>query len=130
MASKARGRRVLVVNDDARFAESVRGLLSDEGYEARAVHDGATAVEVVTEWQPDVVLLDLFMPRLDGWEFLRRRADTPALQGARVLVWSVGDAEELEFARRLGADVCLRRATTTPDQLLDSIAGLLDQPSG
>jgi two-component system OmpR family response regulator len=122
---EARHPRVLVVNDDAPLAESVCQLLREEDYEARLALDGEAALRTFAEWPADVVVLDLIMPRLDGWRFLERRSHEASLAQVPVLVWSVGARDELELARRLGADVCLARTATSPDQLLDTIAKLL-----
>jgi CheY-like chemotaxis protein len=109
---------VLVVNDDLRLAESVRTFLADEGYEARCAADGFEALDVLASWPAHVVLLDLMMPRLDGWQFLMHLAAHPELTDAAVVVWSVALPEELEQARALGAHECLSCASTNPDQLL------------
>jgi len=122
-------RRVLVVNDDAKLANGVRQLLCSQGYEARVAHDGVEAMEAFAAWPADLILLDLLMPRLDGWGFLEQRANDPALARAPVLVWSVAAADELDKARRLGATECLPRAAMTPDGLLASVARLLGQSS-
>jgi CheY-like chemotaxis protein len=121
--------RVLVVNDDVHLAESVCELLVAESYEACVAFDGLAAMEAVTDGQPDLILLDLFMPRLDGWGFLECRARDPALSRTPVLVWSVGSAEDLNRARRLGATECLSRVGSDPDGLLAVIARVLDQAS-
>jgi CheY-like chemotaxis protein len=120
-----RQRRVLVVNDEARLAESVRQLLSNDGYEARVALDGFAALELLAQTPADLILLDLIMPRLDGWSFLKHRAADPLLLGVPVLFWSVADRDAFEEAQRLGATRCLSRAETTPDQLLESIARLM-----
>jgi CheY-like chemotaxis protein len=119
-------RRVLVVNDDVRLADSVRGLLSDAGYDAAIASDGRAGLAILAEAGTDLVLLDLIMPGLDGWGFLRQLANRPASARPLVLVWSVADPDELERARQLGAAACLPRASTNPDQLLDTIAHLLE----
>lgn len=119
-------RRVLVVNDDVRLADSVRMLLNDAGYEASVASDGRAGLAFVTEAGTDLVLLDLIMPGLDGWGFLRQLASRPAGARPLVLVWSVADPDELDRARQLGATACLPRASTDPDQLLDAVAHLLD----
>jgi len=125
LADTALRSRILVVNDDVRVAESIRSLLRAEGYDAEAVFDGIEALETLARWPADLILLDLIMPRLDGWEFLQRRVHDPGLQRSTVLVWSVADANALERARKLGSNECLSRATTTPDQLLESVSRLL-----
>jgi CheY-like chemotaxis protein len=117
--------RVLVVNDDAPLARCVCRLLGEQGYDARLVLDGAAAVEAFEDWPADLIVLDLLMPRLDGWGFLEHRAGNPGLARAPVLVWSVAGAHDLELARQLGATECLPRAACTPDRLLDSVARLL-----
>ena len=117
--------RVLVVNDDGRLARSVQGLLSDSGYEARTADDGQRALEILADWPADLVLLDLVMPRLDGFGFLQRRAREAGRQQPPVLVWSVADDRLLEQARHLGATECLPMAASTPDTLLATVSRLL-----
>jgi CheY-like chemotaxis protein len=116
---------VLVVNDDAPLAESVCRLLREEDYEARLALDGEAAMQTFAEWPADLVVLDLIMPHVDGWRFLECRSRQASLAQVPVLVWSIGASDELELARRLGADACLARSATSPDQLLDTIATLL-----
>ncbi len=117
--------RVLVVNDDLRLAESVRSLLADEGYETRIARDGLAAIDALGEWPADLVLLDLMMPHLNGWDFLARRAREPALARSPVVVWSVAPTVELDRARQLGADECLPGGTTNPDDLLEVVSDVL-----
>jgi CheY-like chemotaxis protein len=118
--------RVLVVNDDIHLARSVYDLLVGEGYEARIAANGGAALRELATWPADLVLLDLIMPGMDGWEFLERRAASPDLTEAVVLVWSVAEPSELARARELGAAECLPRAATTPGMLLATVARLLD----
>jgi CheY-like chemotaxis protein len=119
---------ILVVNDDVRLADSVQRLLLEDGYDVHVTYDGASAIQGVSQWQPDLILLDLFMPRLDGWGFLEYRAVTPALQDTPVLVWSVGSRDDLDRARQLGATECLSRVGSDPDGLLASVARLVKAP--
>jgi two-component system response regulator MprA len=79
-------RRVLVVEDDDAIASLVQQALLDEGeYEVRRASDGVEALEMLGGWRPDVILLDLMMPRMDGWRFraeqrrLAIAADVPVL---------------------------------------------------
>jgi DNA-binding response OmpR family regulator len=69
--------RVLVVEDDAEIAEVLRRTLRQEGHDARIAADGEAALEAAAEFVPDLVILDLGLPKLDGVEVLRRlRADS------------------------------------------------------
>jgi CheY-like chemotaxis protein len=118
--------RVLVVNDDARLAQTVSTFLSEEGFDTRVVSNGQAAIDTLAWWPADVVLLDLIMPYLDGWGFLKRRASEPALARPLVVVWSVAAPEELERARDLGAAECLPGGATGPDRLLCAVKDLLE----
>ncbi|MFN8475055.1 MAG: PAS domain S-box protein [Anaerolineae bacterium] len=64
--------RVLVVDDNVDIVESLMELMEIEGHTARAAHDGLEAVAVAEEFRPDVVLLDIDLPRIDGYEACRR----------------------------------------------------------
>ncbi len=63
---------VLVVDDDVDTVEIVRYYLSEEGYQVRAARDGQEGFQALFDYQPDLVLLDVKMPKMDGWETCRR----------------------------------------------------------
>ena len=63
-------RRVLVVEDDDAIANLLLDTLADEGvFDARRARDGREALDVLAAWRPDVILLDMMMPGMDGWDF-------------------------------------------------------------
>jgi DNA-binding response OmpR family regulator len=64
--------RILLIDDDVNIREVVSLVLLDEGYDVSVAVDGAQALEMVESWQPHVILLDMRMPGMDGWEFARR----------------------------------------------------------
>jgi DNA-binding response OmpR family regulator len=79
---KTLGGRVLVVEDDAEITDVLRRSLRHEGYEVRTAGDGVEALDVASEFVPDLVVLDLGLPRLDGIEVcrqLRAEGDVPIL---------------------------------------------------
>ena len=84
----ARAARVLVVDDEPGIRNLVVDILGDEGYETRSAEDGVCAIEVLRTWTPDVILLDLSMPRMDGWEFLEARRALGLAPDAPVIVVS------------------------------------------
>jgi two-component system CheB/CheR fusion protein len=67
-----KGRRILVVDDNRDAAEALGELLTMEDEVVRICHDGIRAIEEVTSWHPEVVLLDIGLPGLDGYEVARR----------------------------------------------------------
>ena len=94
--------RVLVIDDDDDLAEVVREVLRDSGYAVATVRHGAAALELVRHISPNLILLDLTMPIMDGWSFLgqyRRNGKTSAR-----IVLLTGNPHAPEIARSLGAD--------------------------
>ena len=70
------GRRILVVDDEARIRGIVRGYLENDGYEVAEAGDGDAALTIADDWRPDLVVLDVMMPGADGLEVLRRLRTT------------------------------------------------------
>jgi two-component system, chemotaxis family, CheB/CheR fusion protein len=90
--------KVLVVEDcpDAAWAQA--SLVELAGYEVRQAHDGATALRAAAEFQPDVVLLDLGLPDMDGFQVAREIRRLPGLQDVRLVALTGFDRER--FIRR------------------------------
>ncbi len=75
-------KRVLVVDDEDRIRSVVRGYLENDGYEVAEASDGEAAIRVEQDWHPDLVVLDVMMPGVDGLEVLRRlrtRSEVPVI---------------------------------------------------
>jgi CheY-like chemotaxis protein len=112
MASMA-GTRVLVADDDARLAELISRYLIMEGYEVETVADGLAAVERATAEPPDLVILDIMMPGIDGLEACRRiRANLATAELPVLVVSALG--EEEATARRAGASATLKKPFVLP----------------
>src|SRR3954454_6476057 len=91
--------RLLVVDDDATIREMLDLVLSGEGYEVITAAHGAAALSLLDRMKPHAILLDMKMPVMDGWEFLKQYRQRP---GAKVPVVVVTAAQD---ARRRAADV-------------------------
>src|SRR5205085_5687143 len=72
-----RGLRVLVVDDDAQYRAVLKEFLCSEGAKVREAGDGRQALAAMSEYLPDLLLLDLLMPEMDGFELLRRMRASP-----------------------------------------------------
>ncbi|MEO7435692.1 MAG: response regulator [Candidatus Binatia bacterium] len=102
LPAKTPRRRVLVVDDNADAADSLVVLLDLDGHEAKAVYGAAAALAEVSAYEPDVVLLDIGLPEMDGYEVARRlRALTPWRPLRLIALTGYGHAEDR--ARALGA---------------------------
>ena len=91
--------RVLVVEDDADLREMMAQLLTLEGFQAATASNGREALQYLKGRHPDVILLDLMMPVMDGWEFRRQQRADPDLAQVPVIVLSA-----LDQARASGLD--------------------------
>src|SRR5262245_13875831 len=81
-------RQILVVDDDRDIREVVDDLLTGEGYRVKTADNGRRALEILTCWRPQVILLDLSMPDMNGWTFLAHQQADPALAEIPVIVMS------------------------------------------
>ena len=79
---------VLVVEDNESLREPLVELLTDEGYAVRAAEHGQAALDILQSWRPDLILLDLAMPVMDGLAFLARISAIPAAATIPVIVLS------------------------------------------
>ena len=86
------GKRVLVVDDDDSIRDIIDMALSDEGYEVRTAADGSSALTLLQQWQPDVILLDMRMPGTDGWAFADAYRQRPEPRPAIIVLTAAGDA--------------------------------------
>lgn len=79
---------VLVVDDETDIRQAVAEILADEGYEVCSASDGAEALVALRKFHPSLVLLDLMMPRMNGWEFRAAQKRDAELAGIPVVVLS------------------------------------------
>jgi len=115
--------RVLIVDDEPDVLLTLRMILEAEGFDTALAADGETALRRIDDEQPDVVLLDLMMPVLDGWYVLAELAGRT--RRPRVVVCSAKTATaDQQRARDLGADEYLTKPFD-PDRLVTVICGVL-----
>ena len=94
--------KILIVDDDQNICELLRLYLAKEGYETLIAHDGEKALELFEQNKPNMVLLDVMMPRMDGWEVCRRiraQANTPI-----IMLTAKGETFDKVLGLELGAD--------------------------
>jgi len=114
--------RLLVVDDELSILEALQDILSLEGYDVVTAYNGAEGLRRIAELRPDLVLLDLMMPVMDGREMLRRVREDPGLKGLPVVIMSAG---RIPDAERRAASATLAKPFDL-DHLLQTLAQQLD----
>jgi DNA-binding response OmpR family regulator len=117
--------RVLIVEDEESILLSLEFLLNKEGYTVSTARDGATALRMLVQQAPDLVLLDVMLPLIDGFELCRTIRADPALGQTRImLVTARGREAEIARGLALGADTYLTKPFSTRD-LMQKVRSLL-----
>ncbi|HET8628849.1 MAG TPA: response regulator [Thermomicrobiales bacterium] len=112
----AEGPRVLLIEDDEAIRYVVSEALADDGCQVRAVGGGREALALLADWRPDVILLDLMLPDMDGWAF--RAAQREQGRGADIpLVLCTASRQASIAAADLGAAAILAKPFDLPDLL-------------
>jgi CheY-like chemotaxis protein len=109
---------ILVVDDNFAIARTTAYLFSRAGYDCRIAGDGVETLEKIAEKKPDLVLLDVQMPRMDGVETCRQIRANPDYGDIRIIILTaLGDEDDVARARGAGADECLAKPIDPPDLL-------------
>ncbi len=118
--------RILVADDDAFIRRPLEWILLQEGFCAETVADGDECLERLHSEPPDLLILDVMMPGLDGFEICRRMKDDPQLRRIPVVLLSArGREHDRERGLALGAAEYLTKPYS-PTDLLQRIRGLLE----
>jgi DNA-binding response OmpR family regulator len=112
---------VLIVDDERSIRELLKLALEEDGFRVLTAEHGQAALEIVAHDHPDLILLDLMMPVMDGWTFYNRIRSHDS-GGIPVVILSSADAEEAR--RDLGAETALSKPFEI-DDVVDRVRGLL-----
>ncbi len=125
-----RPRKILVVEDTPNLRRLVAYLLGRAGYEVLQAEDGRAAVEVLKRHLPDLILLDIRMPGMDGFELLELLRGFPRAQAIPVvMLTSLSGARDLDRAMQLGVVDFLTKPIE-PRALLTQVARIVGPPTG
>jgi DNA-binding response OmpR family regulator len=117
--------KIVVIEDDLTFLDLVRVHLASAGHEVLTAEDAALGLRAVITEAPDLILLDLSVPYLDGFEMIKALSSDPATRGIPVIVLTGrGDDEAFARARKLGASQFLTKPVPR-DVLIRAIAAQL-----
>ncbi len=108
--------RVLIVDDEPNIVVSLEFLMRQEGYEVEIANDGEEALESLVSFRPDLVLLDVMMPRLSGFDVLQRiRTHSELPNPVVIMLTAKGREAEAERGRALGADRYITKPFSTQE---------------
>ncbi len=117
---------ILIIDDEPNIVISLEFLMKREGFEVAVAGDGESALRAMTERRPDLVILDVMIPRLNGFEVCQRIRAEPAYRGVRVLMLTAkGRETETKKGLELGADAYMTKPFSTRE-LVAEIRRLLE----
>lgn len=111
--------RVLIADDDPLGAELLEAYLSDSECELRTASDGEQTLQLVASWHPDLILLDVMMPRISGFEVCKRlRGDAATRDIAILMITALDQPSDIERAVEAGTDDFLSKPINKTELLL------------
>jgi DNA-binding response OmpR family regulator len=119
--------KILIVEDEIALSEAYEMILRKAGYEVAVAADGGEAMKKAAQFKPQLILLDLRMPRVSGIEFLQQYKRPKDEAYVKIIVFSNLDSQqEIEEAYSLGADRYILKAWASPSELLKLVADSLN----
>ncbi|MDX2273235.1 MAG: response regulator [Cyanobacteriota bacterium] len=117
--------KVLVVDDNRTYQQMITNLLQESGLEVTTASDGVEALEAIHTQVPDLVVLDVVMPRMNGYEVCRELKADPQTQKVLIVMCSTKDQEfDRHWANKQGADAYITKPFK-PQELIATIKQLL-----
>ncbi len=119
--------KLLIVEDNESLASVMSDTFSDEGYEVKSASDGEEGLKTAAEFQPDVVLLDVLMPKMDGLEMLKQLREQEG--GDKVLVMALTNSDNSEHVlelMNLGVNDYLTKSDWELDDLVKKVQSRLE----
>lgn len=117
---------VALIEDDPLIAEMYTTKFTKEGYNLQHAADGAAGIALVKELKPDIILLDIIMPKMDGFQVLQAlRQESAFAKTPIVMLTNLGQEEDVQKGRALGATDYFIKTNFTPAAIVDKVKSLL-----
>ncbi len=122
--------KVLIIEDDKFLRELINRKLQSENFETVLAIDGETGVDLIAKEMPDIVLLDLILPGINGFEVLAKVKETEKIKEIPVIILSnLGQKDDIDKGMGLGATDYLVKAHFTPSEIIEKINQTLAKAS-
>jgi DNA-binding response OmpR family regulator len=117
---------VLLVEDDPFLIDIYFTKLKEAGFKPEVAKDGNTALKMIKEKKPDLLLLDIVLPHIDGWEILKALNKEGLVDHLKIVILSnLGQKSEVERGIKLGATKYLIKSDYTPSEVIEEIKKIL-----
>jgi CheY-like chemotaxis protein len=123
-------KRVLYIEDEKFFADTVEKVLGNIGYDVKQAADGELGLKFAREWKPDLILLDLLLPKVEGFEVLRQLKADLATQSIPIVILSnLNSEDDVKKATDLGAKHFFVKAVTMPTNIITMVKSVVGDPT-
>ncbi|MEA3453122.1 MAG: response regulator [Patescibacteria group bacterium] len=123
-------KKILIIEDEEILLNLLKSKLSEIGYEVFTALDGVAGLEAIKEIVPDLILLDLIMPRMGGFELLEKRQEDESIKGIPIIIISnSGQPVEIEKARKLGVSDWLIKTEFDPKEVIEKVVAQIGDSS-
>ena len=109
--------KVLIIEDNETLNEAYKLILERDGHNVETAFNGEEGLQMLKKMTPDLILLDMLMPKMDGLEFLRHFKPETKPKVTIIILSNLNEDEQVEEARKLGADRYILKANTSPREL-------------
>lgn len=118
-------KNILLVEDDPFLIDIYTTKFKECGFPIEVVSDGGQAMNRIKEKKPDLVLLDIVLPRHDGWDVLASMQENDIIKNVKVVILSnLGQKSDIDKAMSMGATKYLIKAHYTPSEIVDEVVAL------
>jgi len=121
-------KKILIIEDEELLSNLLKNKLSELGYEVSVASDGLQGFEAIKEVVPDLILLDLVMPKMNGFEVMRKMQEDDSISSIPIIIVSnSGQPVEIDKAKKLGAKDWLIKTEFDPQEVIDKVNKQLEE---
>ena len=123
----SKNHKILIIDDDPFILDMYVLKFKQEGFQVETASDGKSGLQKIREYLPEVLLLDIVMPVIDGFDILREVKKNNLLPNSKVvLLTNLGQKEDIDRGVQLGADDYIIKAHFTPTEVVNKVKKLLE----
>lgn len=122
-----KNKKILIVEDDSTILTMYKSKFDSDGFEVLSAENGDEALKIMKKEKPDIIMLDVILPQIDGFEVLTRlKKDKATEKIPVVMLTNLGTTEDKEKGEKLGATDYLVKASLTPSEISEKIKKILN----